>query len=315
MTVDILDDFLLLTEKGLYCPYGNFYVDAKYPVSTCVISHAHGDHAIAGHGSVYCSGATRDLMEARFGKKAAGRFHCLSYGEGFEVQGVRIRFLPAGHILGSCQVLLEYKGVKYLYTGDYKLQQDATCEPIALEEAQVLITESTFANPSVAHPDPVQEIRKLNDIKTNIMLGTYAMGKAQRLTDLINKECPGKTVLVHRAIAPFHHVYAQHGVRHLRYALYTRKAMKEKNEGIIYMVPPITFNSYIRAKDVVRVFASGWKHLHRGNQQSLYVSDHVDWEDILWSVSKIKPRQIWTLHGNGHYLKQHFDGQLTVKIL
>ncbi|WP_028297086.1 MBL fold metallo-hydrolase [Olivibacter sitiensis] len=311
----ILEDFLVMTEQGIYCSYGDFYIDARHPVHTCLISHAHGDHAIAGHGNVYCTPPTKDLMQVRYGKKTAGQFACYEYGNVFTVGGVEVYFLSAGHMLGSSQIMMVYKGVKYLYTGDYKLQPDATCMPIVLEKADVLITESTFAHPDTTHPPVEAEIAKLRDVGFNILLGTYALGKAQRLTQLINAHCPQLEVFVHHRIAPFHQVYEQYGVRDWQYKLYNRKALKEKSAGAVYMVPPMTFNSYIRAKNVIRVFASGWSHLQRGNALSLYISDHVDWHDILYTISQVAPRQLWTLHGNGNHLKKHFDEKMLVKAL
>lgn len=311
----ILDDFVAMTDRGLYCRYGDFYIDASFPVATCLVSHAHGDHAVAGNGMVYCTVPTMDLMKARYGKRAAQQFGCFAYTQGFSIEGVVVYFLPAGHILGSSQIMMEYMGVKYLYTGDYKLQADTTCEAFVFEQADVLITESTFANPAIAHPDPRAEIMQFRAVEANILLGTYSLGKAQRLTRLINEMCPEKEILLHHAIAPFHYVYEKHGIKDWNYRLYSRKALKERSAGAIYMVPPLTFNSYIKAKDVVRVFASGWSRLQRGNALSLYISDHVDWSAILHTIAQVGPRQVWTLHGDGRHLKQHFEGALKVKSL
>lgn len=315
MEKEILDDFVVMTDRGLYCRYGDFYIDAGFPVATCLVSHAHGDHAVAGNGLVYCTVPTADLMKARYGKKAAQQFTCFEYVQQFLIGAVAVYFLPAGHILGSSQIVMEYRGVKYLYTGDYKLQADTTCEALVFETADVLITESTFADPAIAHPDPYQEIGKFRDVESNILLGAYSLGKAQRLTRMINEVCPEKEILLHHVIAPFHYVYEKHGINDWNYRLYSRKALKERNTGAVYIVPPMTFNSYIKAKNVIRVFASGWSRLQRGNGLSLYISDHVDWDAILHTIAQVEPRQIWTLHGDGRHLKQHFEGVLHVKAL
>ncbi|MNL47686.1 hypothetical protein D3C87_1704880 [compost metagenome] len=87
--------------------------------------------------------------------------------------------------------------------------------------------------------------------------------------------------------------------------------MGEPNK--VYMVPPMTFNSYIRATNVVRAFASGWKRLQQHNDLSLFISDHVDWNDILYFIKVVKPQEVWTLHGDGRILKQHFEGNLDVR--
>lgn len=309
----IHDDFLVKDELGYYCRYGDFYIDALAPVKTNIISHAHGDHATQGHQKIYATPATFALMQNKFPKMAASSMEAIVFKQVFTVGKVAITFLPAGHILGSAQILMIYQGVSYLYTGDYKLQRDDTCEPIVIQPADVLITESTFADPSVSHPDVDKEILKLEDIPHNIMLGCYTLGKAQRLTALINDLLPEREVLVHHKMYPVHKLYDQWGYKRLRYSLYNRKAMKEGRTNKIYLVPPLTFNSYFKAKNVLKAFASGWERLQRQNDIALYISDHVDWKDILWYVAQVNPQQIWTVHGDGRALKKHFEGKLIVR--
>jgi len=310
----ILEDFLYFDSNGLYCKYGNFYVDPVKPVQTAVISHAHADHAIPGNNEVYCTEATSLFMKQRYGKNAAKFFNLAGYGKPFMAGGVQITFIPAGHMLGSAQILMEYEGVRYLYTGDYKLQPDATCEPLEWVKTDVLITESTFANPAVLHPDPVEEIKKLNDIKINILLGAYGLGKSQRLINLVSRHAPQKTILIHHSIMPLNGVYQKMGVDIGKHQLYSRKLMKEQKE-YIYIVPPFTFESYYRAVGVKRLFASGWKNLQVNQNDTLFISDHADWNDILQTVEKTEPKQVWTLHGDGNYLRKHFGDRIFVKIL
>ena len=310
----ILEDFLYFDTKGLYCKYGDFYIDPQQPVKTAVVSHAHADHAIAGSHDVYSTEATAAFMQQRYRKNAAKVFNIAGYDKPFTIGGVQITFIPAGHILGSAQIQMEYEGTKYLYTGDYKLQPDATCEPIEWVKTDVLITESTFANPNVIHPDPVKEIEKLREIKSNILLGAYGLGKTQRIIRLINDYVPQKTVLVHHSIMPLNAVYQKLGVDIGKHQLYGRKLMKEQRE-YVYIVPPFTFDSYYRATGVKRLFASGWKNLQVNNNDTLFISDHADWNDILQTIERCKPQQVWTLHGDGNHLKKHFGDSIFVKIL
>lgn len=311
----ILPDFLVKRTEGYYCRYGDFFIDPLLPVNRALISHAHADHATRGHLEVYCTPPTAAFMRHRYGRQATNNFHEFGYHQRFTINGVDIQFIPAGHILGSAQLLINYAGVRYLYTGDYKLQPDDTCEPLEAVRADVLITESTFANPAVAHPDPVSEIRKINDKHGHILLGAYALGKAQRLTSLINRHCVDRKVLVHHGVLPIHKLYAAMGVMHLQYEPYTRKGIKDSPVYCIYLVPPMTFNSYYRATNVIRVFASGWKHLQRRNDMDLYISDHVDWNDILDYVKLVEPAEIWTMHGDGRYLADYFAGSMHVKAI
>ena len=310
----ILTDFLVQSPVGLYCVYGDFYLDPKVPVKTAVISHAHGDHAFPGNGSVYCTKATSLFMKHRYRDNAAKQFFLMDYKANFKIKDVELSFIPAGHMLGSAQVMMTYQGVKYLYTGDFKLQEDATCEPFEFVKADVLITETTFANPETQHPLTAGEMIKLNATAANVMLGAYVLGKSQRLIHLINQYCPDKRILIHHSVLPFLRIYEQEGVNFGPYELFDKKVMKSQG-NIIYLVPPIVYNSNIKTLNVVKVFATGWKDLQRANQIQLYVSDHADWQDIILTISKVAPSQVWTTHGSGHALKAHFGEDLLVKML
>jgi putative mRNA 3-end processing factor len=312
--MNLQEDFLSFNTNGLYCKYGDFYIDPVQPVTRAVISHAHADHAISGNNQVYCTEATSAFMQLRYGKNAAKVFNTVAYNAPFKIKDVQISFIPAGHMLGSAQILMEYEGGRYLYTGDYKLQPDATCEPIEWVKTDVLITESTFADPAVLHPDPVAEIEKINSTKINILLGAYGLGKSQRLINLISTHAPQKKILVHHKIMPINAIYEKMGFPLGKYQIYSRKLMKNQEE-FVYIVPPFTFDSYINAKGVKRLFASGWKNLQVNMQDTLFISDHVDWNDILTTVKNTEPKQIWTLHGNGNHLKKYFGDDIFVKLL
>jgi putative mRNA 3-end processing factor len=147
------------------------------------------------------------------------------------------------------------------------------------------------------------------------MLGAYALGKSQRLISMINQHCSQKRILLHHSIVPFVKIYEELGINLGKYEVYDRKVMKNNQVDLIYMVPPMVFNSYFRAVNVVRVFATGWKHLQSKNEIQLYISDHVDWEAILETVEKVKPREIWTTHGSGTHLQNYFGEKLVVKLL
>jgi putative mRNA 3-end processing factor len=140
------------------------------------------------------------------------------------------------------------------------------------------------------------------------------LGKSQRIIRLINDHCVGKRILVHHSIMPFVKIYEQLGVQLGAYEVYDRKVMKQNQKGLIYLVPPMVFHSYIKAINVIRVFASGWKNL-QSKELQLFISDHVDWNDILETIKQVEPREVWTTHGDGLELKTYFKDQLTVKVL
>ncbi|WP_432712445.1 MBL fold metallo-hydrolase [Pedobacter sp.] len=310
----ILADFIVQRPVGLYCVYGDFYLDPKVPVQKAVISHAHADHAIGGHAQVYCTKSTALFMKHRYRDNAGESFFLKDFHESFIINEVTITFIPAGHMLGSAQVMMTYKGIKYLYTGDFKLQADTTCEPFEFVKADVLLTETTFANPDTQHPSPEAELLKLNATTSNIMLGAYVLGKSQRLIHLLQQHCPEKRILIHHSILPFLRIYEQAGISFGKYELFDKRVLKS-NQQIVYLVPPMVYNSNIKTMNVMKVFATGWKDLQRSNKIQLYVSDHADWNDILLTITNVQPTQVWTTHGSGVALKNYYGERLEVKIL
>ncbi|POY36110.1 exonuclease [Solitalea longa] len=310
----MVEEYFKLTEIGLYCPRYNFYLDPQKSVKNAVISHAHGDHAVAGSENVYCTESTRSVMELRFKKNAGKNFQVRDYHQSFMIDDARITFYSAGHILGSAQILVEIDGKRILYTGDFKLDADPTNEPFEFVKADILITETTFASSETAHPNAESEIVKLNKFNNNIIFGAYALGKAQRITQLINEHCSNLNVLVHYSIAPIHRIYEQYGIDLGKWQLYDRKTMKHSSNSV-YIVPPLTFSSYKHSRDVYKVFASGWGNLQEYCDEKLFISDHADWNQILTLIERSEAKEIWTLHGNGHELKQHLKDSHAVKIL
>lgn len=306
------DQFIVVSKNGYYCPAGDFYIDPRKAVKQAVISHAHADHAIPGNGTVYCTAPTMTFMEHRYKNKAAAVFQRCNFGEPFIVNGVKITFFPAGHILGSAQVLFEHNGIRYLYTGDIKLQEDATCEAFQAVMADVLITETTFANPTVQHPNPVAEIKGLLPYTANnIIIGVYALGKAQRITDLVHKHCPEFRVLVHPVIAAYHKIYESFGINLGAWEIYDRHEVKQQ-QGIIYLVPPAIFGRYGRNANFVRAFATGWNQVQHRMDVPLRISDHVDWNDLLEIIPQVNPSTIFTIHGDGTHIQQYFQGTIGV---
>jgi putative mRNA 3-end processing factor len=312
----IEQDFLVLTSIGLYCKAGDFYLDPQQPVRYSVVSHAHADHAVPGSLRVYATPATIAFMQLRYKKNTGKNLHTYNYSESFELNGIKITFLPAGHILGSAQILMEYKGIRYLYTGDFKLQKDDTCESFCFQKTDVLITETTFADPAHIHPPDEEEITKLNGISgRNIVIGTYVLGKAQRLSQLISRLCPDKKMMIHYSILPFHHMYKNFGIDTGKWEAFNRREFKYGTD-IIYLVPPLAYNTYALRNEYELAFASGWENLQTKNETKLYISDHADWNELLSLVEHSSPKEVWTLHGNGSHLKEYLQTRnLNVKIL
>lgn len=289
---------------GYYCKYADVYIDPNVPVKNSVVSHAHADHACAGSINVYCTEGTQAFMQLRFKHKAAKTFFIYNYRTKFKILDVEFEFYSAGHILGSAQILMTYKGVSYLYSGDIKLEEDTTVTPTEIVNADVLITETTFANPKFIHPNPLDEIKRMENIKGPIVIGTYVLGKAQRLNYLLNSILPSKKVYIHFDISPYHKIYERLGGIPFQYQILNKKAIRNGEEAI-YLVPPLTYQSYKIFYPYTFAFASGWDSL-QGNNLTLKISDHLDWNDLLNYIEQVKAKEVWTIHGNPVLLIEHF---------
>jgi putative mRNA 3-end processing factor len=149
------------TPQGLYCPPGDFYIDPVRSVERAVITHGHSDHARPGHTHVLATPETLAIMAIRMGETHAGATQAIQYGETVSINGVDVSALPAGHVLGSAQILVEHKGLKICVSGDYKRRADPTCATFTPVKAHVFVTEATFGLPVFRHPDDTVEIGKL----------------------------------------------------------------------------------------------------------------------------------------------------------
>ena len=311
----MIQEFLKFTTRGLYCEAGHFYLDPKLVVNHAVITHAHSDHAVRGNRNVYCTAPTSEFMKLKFGNKTSGAYHIKEFGKTFQLGDVTLTLYPAGHILGSAQVLMEHNGISYLYTGDFKLTSDSSCEDFHFVPADVLYTETTFASPTYAHPEPEEEISKLNGMKgMNILIGAYSLGKAQRVTQLVTKHCPEKKVIIHSNAVPFHRIYESFGYALGGWDFFSRKLLRD-NSNIVYIVPPSVYNKYGSNKTFLKTFATGWKNFYRSNNFNLTISDHADWKELHTLIARVKPKTIFTLHGDGSRLQKYFAGQSTNVIL
>lgn len=298
-------NFISLRKEGLYCKAGDFFLDPRKPVTQAVVSHAHGDHAVANHQHVYATPATQQLMRMRHGNSLFTDMHALSYGERFQLGNVAITLYPAGHMLGSAQILMEYEGKRYVYTGDFKLQQDASCESFEFISCDELITETTFADPDYSHPQPEDILEALNKVDKPLLIGAYAVGKAQRITRLMTTCCPDRVTYVHPELIAFHKCYEAFGFHLGDWKAYTRQAFKMDPRAAV-IVSPGQFMRYSRNPDVYKVFATGWKKSFYRCDAVLPVSDHADWKDVLHLIERCSAKVVHTVHGNGKPLQQHF---------
>ena len=153
--------WLRVTPSGLWCEPGGFFIDPMRAVERAVITHAHSDHARPGHEAVLASPATLALMRTRLGDAAGRAQQPLGWGERLRVGEVVLWLEPAGHVLGSAQVVMEWRGSRAVVSGDYKRRPDPTCDGFVPVPCDVFVTEATFALPVFRHPPPEREIARL----------------------------------------------------------------------------------------------------------------------------------------------------------
>src|ERR1700688_4800990 len=146
------ESWIRATPGGLYCEPGDFFIDPAVPVDRAVITHGHGDHARPGNRHVLATPQTVAIMQSRLGDEAGGVLQPLAYGETLRLGDVSLRLAPAGHVLGSAQVVREHGGSRITVSGDYKRRPDPTCAPFEPQACDVFVTEATFALPVFRHP-------------------------------------------------------------------------------------------------------------------------------------------------------------------
>jgi putative mRNA 3-end processing factor len=302
------EDILLPTPSGVCCKRGGFHIDPTRPVERALITHAHSDHARAGHGAVLATQETLDLMRLRYGENFAGSTQAARYGERIDLGGVNVTFHPAGHVLGSAQIAVQANGLRIVASGDYKNVPDPTCAPFELVPCDVFITEATFALPVFRHGNPNGEIEKLLGSVTLFperahLVGAYSLGKAQRVIALLRKAGYAAPIYLHGAMEKISNYYASRGIA-LGELREVRGATKQNLAGTITICPPSALNDLWtrRFPDPLAAFASGWMRVRaRARQQGvalpLVISDHADWDGLTATIAATSAGEIWVTHG------------------
>lgn len=300
--------WLDIRPEGLYCTPGQFYIDPRVPVDNAVITHAHGDHARSGHKRVFASPGTIAIMKTRYGEDCAEQLFSVPYRDSIIENSVKITFFPAGHILGSAQVLLEYQNSSVLISGDYKRMRDPTCEPFEVHSCDVFITEATFGLPVFIHPPIETEIHKLLlSIQQNPdschLVGAYALGKCQRLIKVLREQGFKDTIYLHGAQIKLCDLYQSLGVD--LGPLENAHALNQKNSlGKIVICPPSALHDRWsrRFGELIVAHASGWMQIRarakqKGVDLPLIISDHADWNELTQTIHEVNPKEVWVTHG------------------
>jgi putative mRNA 3-end processing factor len=300
-------DLVTVTDKGLYCEEGDFFIDPWRPVKRAVITHAHGDHARPGCGSYLTCRDGRHVLQSRMGFNA--EIETVEYGDAITQGGVQVSLHPAGHVLGSGQIRLEYRGQVWVVSGDYKVTRDSTCAPFEPVACHTFITECTFGLP-VYRWKPQDELfseinawwrKNREDARASIVYA-YALGKAQRL--LAGIEATIGPIYCHGAVERVNAEYRRTGVE-LPATEYAGRGDSQRDwAGALIVAPPSALASPWLRKfgPAATAFASGWMQIRgsrrrRSVERGFVLSDHADWPGLVSAIRATGAQRVLATHG------------------
>jgi putative mRNA 3-end processing factor len=300
---------LRLTDAGFHCARGDFYVDPWKPVDRAVITHAHGDHAVAGCGAYMCAREGASVLYARIGMEAS--VQAVDWGTRVSMGGVHVSFHPAGHIRGSAQIRIESSGDIWVVSGDYKTEPDPTCSAFDVVRCNTFVTESTFGLPIYRWLPQADVFAQMiqwwrsnaADGRASIVYG-YSLGKAQRVLAGLQSALAGP-VYAHGAIQRMNAVYRDSGVA-LTDTIHAATLPRGHDfAGSLILAPPSAMGSTWsrRFGDASTALASGWMQVRgarrrRGVDRGFALSDHVDWTSLLGVIEATGAQRVWVTHGH-----------------
>ena len=300
-------NLLVFNDRGIYCPVADVYIDPWKPVDKALITHAHADHARPGHAAYLCHKDTAPVMRYRLGDDI--RVQTVEYGERIKQNGVIFSFYPAGHIPGSAQIRVEYKGEIWVVSGDYKLGEDGISAPFEPVRCHHFITESTFGLPVYTWDDQQQVFEEINawwrqnqnEGRFSILAG-YSLGKAQRILKGLNPST-GK-IFTHGAVENTNEVLRKQGISLPDTILVTPEHKKGDFTGALVVCPPSAIGTaWMRKFGTVSTgFCSGWMRLRgarrrRAMDRGFILSDHADWPGLNQAVKETGAENIYVTHG------------------
>lgn len=292
---------------GIHVVPADCWIDPARPAERALVTHGHADHARGGHGQTIATPETLAIMDLRYGTREGAT--PVAYGETIALPGdVKATFVPAGHVLGSAQILLEHAGERIVVTGDYKRRPDPTCVPFEPIACDIFITEATFGLPVFRHPPTGGEIARLLAARAAepdrcVLVGAYALGKAQRLIAEIRAAGYHEPIYLHGAMERMCRLYEEFGIDLGELRLVAGMA-KGALAGQIVVCPPSALNDRWsrRLPDPLTAMASGWMRVRQRARQRnvelpLILSDHCDWDELTETITEVNPSETWITHG------------------
>ena len=292
---------------GIHVVPADCWIDPARPVDTALVTHGHADHARGGHGKTVATPETLAIMKLRYATETGAT--PVAYGETIKLPGdVTVTYVPAGHVLGSAQILLEHAGEKVVVTGDYKRRPDPTCPPFEVTPCDIFITEATFGLPLFTHPPIADEMTKLLDRLAAhpdrcVLIGAYALGKAQRVIAELRTAGHSDPIYLHGALEKMCNLYKDFGVDLGELRLVSDHS-KDDMRGAIVMCPPSALNDRWsrRLPEPITAMASGWMRVRQRARQRnvelpLVISDHADWGELTRTIEEVAPHETWITHG------------------
>jgi putative mRNA 3-end processing factor len=316
MHPDRFDSWLTVDRHGLYCRPGGFHIDPSGAVDRAVITHGHSDHARPGHDHVLATRETLAIMQVRLGTSATRGSQAVAYGEALQIGEVTVMLVPAGHVLGSAQVVIGWQGRRVVVSGDYKRSADPTCPPYELVPCDLFITEATFALPVFQHGDASEEVAKLLTSREQFperahVVGVYGLGKCQRVIALLRMAGYARPIWLHGALAECCALYESFGVA-LGALKPATSAKREELKGEIVLAPPSALADRWSRQlpDPLTAMASGWMRVRararqRGVELPLVISDHADWNELAATIEETGAEEVWVTHGREDALLYH----------
>ena len=295
---------IVLDKNGVYLPQHKLWLDPHRAQSAAFVSHAHADH-MKRHGEVFCTPATAAMMRVR--GAARSKFHHLNWGEPFRWGRAFVSLYPAGHVLGSAQMLVECDGVRLLYSGDFKLKPSLSSENIEVPRADIVVMETTFGLPRYRFDECSHVVAQiaswcretLANGETPVLF-CYSLGKGQEVLAGLKHE--NLSVALHLKHAQISQVYADHGVEFPNYQTHQQF---EDVEGVLLCASQCVrgrwWDDFTRRQRVRTAYISGWAlHSHPsrfGTDAAFALSDHADHADLHEYVRLTGASQVWTTHG------------------